>query len=143
MDDPNESGEGLPEPVPPAEEGPVPQPEAGAALTADDRTWGMLAHLSALSGVIVPLGNIIGPLVVWLVKREQSAYVDYHGKEALNFNISFLVYGLVAGLLILIVIGLILLPLVVVAWLVLAIVGAVRANAGEQYRYPLTFRFVQ
>ncbi len=143
MDDQNESGEGLPEPMPPAEEGPVPQPEAGAAPTADDRTWGMLAHLSALAGVIVPLGNIIGPLVVWLVKREQSPYVDYHGKEALNFNISFLIYALISGLLILIVIGLILLPLVGVAWLVLVIVASVRANAGEQYTYPLTFRFVQ
>lgn len=112
-----------------------------AAVSSDSRTWGMLAHLSALVGLIIGFG-FLGPLVVWLIRRDQDPYVDYHGKEALNFNISVLLYALVSGLLILVLIGIVLLAVVGIGWLVLTIVAGVRASNGEYYRYPLTIRFV-
>ena len=61
-------------------------------LTNDERTWGMLCHLAALASYIIPLGNIIGPLVVWLVKRNEYAYADWHGKESVNFQLSLMLY---------------------------------------------------
>lgn len=120
---------------------PLPEPTPGEQPSADSRNWGMIAHLSALV-MFVGIPAPLGPLVVWLIKKDQDPYVDYHGKESLNFNISFLLYSIVAGVLILVVIGLVLLPLVGIAWLVLVILGAVRASSGEMYRYPLTIRFI-
>jgi uncharacterized Tic20 family protein len=79
---------------------------------------------------------------VWLIKRDDDPFIDYSGKEALNFNISFLIYGVVAAFLIILLIGLILLPIVFFVWLVLVIVAAVKTSNGEYYRYPLTIRFV-
>ena len=84
-----------------------PNPVAGVP-TQDERTWGMLAHLTAFSGFLVPLGNVIAPLVVWLVKRDQSEFVADQGKEALNFNISVLLAGVVCGILVWIFIGILL-----------------------------------
>ncbi len=78
---------------------------------------------------------------MWLLRRDDP-YAEFHAKEALNFNISFLLYGIVSGVLILLAIGLLLLPIVLVTWFVLVIRGAVKASSGTWYRYPLTIRFV-
>ncbi|MEO1068432.1 MAG: DUF4870 domain-containing protein [Cyanobacteria bacterium J06638_6] len=109
----------------------------------ESRMWAMLAHLSALSGFVIPFGNILGPLIIWLVKRDEMAFVDDQAKEALNFNISMTIYATVAGVLVLAVVGLLLLPVVLIVWLVLAIMAAVKANEGIAYRYPLTLRLVK
>jgi len=104
----------------------------------------MLCHLSALVAYIgVPLGHVIGPLVVWLIKKDQYSLVDDQGKEALNFQISVTIYGIAAGLLIFLLIGFVLLPAVIIFDLVMTIVGAVKANQGIAYRYPLCIRFVK
>ena len=76
--------------------------------SAEDRQWGLFAHLSALSGVIIPFGNIIGPLVVWQVKKDTSAFAADQGKEALNFNITMLIAAFVCFLLTFVLIGLVL-----------------------------------
>ncbi len=111
-------------------------------LTSEDRMWGMLCHLTAFSGYIgVPFGNIIGPLVVWLVKKEEMAFVDYHGKESLNFQISMLIYLLISGVSIFAIVGIVLFPAVLIAGIVLTIIAAIKANGGEYYEYPLTIRF--
>ncbi len=86
--------------------------------------------------------SLVGPFLVWLFKRDEP-YVDEQAKEALNFNISFLIYGVASALLIILLIGLLLLPAVFVTWFVLVIVAAVKASAGEHYRYPLTIRFIR
>jgi hypothetical protein len=104
--------------------------------------WAMLAHLSALSGFIIPFGSILGPLIIWLIKRDEMSFVNDQAKEALNFNISMTIYAMVSGVLIFVVIGIVLLPVVLVTWLVLAILAAVKANEGVAYRYPLTLRLV-
>jgi hypothetical protein len=111
-------------------------------LRNEDKTWGMACHLAALAGLVIPFGNVVGPLVVWLMKKNESAFIDDQGKESLNFQISASIYMLVAALSMFVLIGFILLPIVALATLIMTIVGAIRANNGEQYRYPLTIRFV-
>jgi uncharacterized Tic20 family protein len=105
------------------------------------RNWAVIAHLSALV-MFVGIPAPIGPLVVWLLRKDQDAFVDFGGKEALNFNISFLIYFIAGGLLIFVGIGLLLLPIIGITWIVLVIVAAVRASSGEYYQYPLTMRLV-
>ena|SRR5687767_8686975 len=111
-------------------------------VTQDERTWAMLAHLSAFLGLVVPLGFIIAPLVVWLVKRDQSAFVADQAKEALNFNITMGIAALVCLLLMIILIGVLLLIALGVYWVVLTIVAAIKANEGNAYRYPFTLRLI-
>jgi uncharacterized protein len=108
-----------------------------------DYTWDILCHLTALAGFIgIPLGNILGPLILWLIKKQDIPSVDAHGKEALNFQISMTIYSIVAGLSIFILIGIVLLPLVLAANLILVIIAAVKASKGELYRYPFTIQFL-
>lgn len=109
----------------------------------EERNWGMFCHLSALAGFIIPLGNIIGPLVIWLMKKDESQFVDDQGKESVNFQISFIIYALVAALLVIVVIGIVLLIALGVGMLVLVIVAGIKASNGEKYRYPMSIRFIK
>jgi uncharacterized Tic20 family protein len=110
--------------------------------SSDERTMAMICHLAAFAGVVIPFGNIIGPLVVWLLKKDSSPYIDYHGKEALNFQIAATIYILVAILSMMVLIGFVLAPVVGIAVLVLTIIAAIKAKDGEQYRYPYIFRLL-
>lgn len=107
------------------------------------RTYGMLCHLAALIGYVIPLGTIIGPLVVWLLKKESSEFVNDQGKEALNFQISCMIYIIVSAILCLILIGVVLLIAIGIFHLIMVIVASVKANDGVRYRYPLTIRFIK
>lgn len=109
----------------------------------DARTWAMLCHLSSLCGFLIPLGSILGPLVVWLTQREKHPFVDDQGKEVLNFQISMTIYALISALLVLVCIGFIMLVVVGVMDLVLTIMAAMAANNGRPYRYPMTIRFIK
>jgi hypothetical protein len=113
------------------------------ALSQDEKMWGMLCHLSALAGFAIPFGNIVGPLVVWLIKKDQMPFVDDQGKESLNFQISVTIYLLVSFVLIFVVIGIFLLIAVGIFSLVMIIIAALKANAGEAYQYPLCIRFIK
>jgi uncharacterized Tic20 family protein len=132
--------------LPPIQPTPSPAPDPQTST----RSWEVLCHLSSLVGLLgVPFGNIIGPLIVWLVKRDASPGVDAHGKESLNFHISWTIYGLVlaaiAAILMIVVIGIFLWPVLILGWiamLILVIIGSVKAGNGELYRYPLTIRFL-
>jgi len=108
----------------------------------DERMFGMLCHLVALSGFVIPLGSIIGPLVIWLIKRDTSSFIDSQGRESLNFQISIVIYGIISAILILVGIGILLSIAVGIFWLVMTIIAAVKANEGVAYRYPLTIRFL-
>ena len=119
------------------------QPE-GAGPGKDARNWGMLCHLAALAGYVAPVvGHIVGPLVVWLLKREEDPFIDDQGKEALNFQITMAIALVLSSLLILVLIGIVLAPLVLLFNLIMTIVGAVKSSGGERYRYPLCIRFVK
>ncbi len=119
-------------------------------LTQEQKTWGMIAHLSALIGFLIPFGNVLGPLVVWLIKKDTMPFVDDQGKEALNFNITVAI--VVAGLMI---VGTVLLVILIgflfyllaavigIAALVFMILAGIKANEGVSYRYPYIFRLIK
>ena len=116
---------------------------------SDERTWAMLGHLSAFSAFITGLGCVIGPLIIWLIKRDTMPFAGEQALEALNFNISAIIAAAALGVFTLITLGigaLITVPLffvLFVGWFVLTIVAAVKANSGERYRYPLTLRLIK
>jgi uncharacterized Tic20 family protein len=119
-------------------------PVSGAAPTENERTWGMLAHLSALVGLVIPLiGNVLGPLGVSIARADQSAFVAAHAKEALNFNISVTLAAVVCALLMLVFIGFLLGSALFIAWLVMTLIAAIKASEGVAYRYPFSLRLVK
>ena len=109
-------------------------------VSSQSRNLATLSHLSAFI-TFVGIPSLVGPLVMWLLNRDDP-YVEEQAKDALNFNISFLIYGVAAAISIILLVGLIALPVVLVTWFVLVIVAAVKASNGEDYRYPFTIRFV-
>ncbi len=123
-------------------------PSHPSGLSSSVRTYGMLTHLSAFLGAMLALA-FVGPLVMWLIRRDEHPFLDHHGKEALNFNLSMLLYLVIGFVASLATLGLglvIVVPAAIVffvTWVVTTITGAVKANAGEGYRYPLTIRFIQ
>ncbi len=123
---------------PPQPYGQTPGPDG---LTPDERTWGGAAHWSALVSAFVALA-FLGPLLVMLVKGNESPYIRRQAVEALNFQLSMLIYAAVAFVLLFLLIGFLLLPIVGIWWLVFTIIGSVKAANGELYRYPLTIRMV-
>jgi uncharacterized protein len=110
---------------------------------SDVRTWSVVVHLAALSALFIPLGHLLGPLVIWLIKRAEMPMVDRHGKEALNFQITVTLASFLCGLLFFAGIGLILLFVLLVADAVLVIMAAVKTSRGEAFRYPFTWRLIR
>jgi uncharacterized protein len=116
----------------------------GNTPSESERTWGMLAHLSALMGLALPLiGNVLGPLFVSLSRGDQSPYVAAQAKEALNFNITVTLAAVACGVLMLVLVGLLLLCALFIVWLVLTLIAAIRASEGVAYRYPFALRFLK
>lgn len=118
------------------------QSGVGYEVTDDEQTWGILAHAAAFTGLVIPFGNILGPLLVWLIKRDESRFVDENGKEAVNFQITWTVLMFFAFLAVFVAVGLVLVPLIALAWLILVVVGTARASDREVYDYPLTVDIV-
>jgi len=123
--------------------------ESSPSLTNDDKQWAMLAHLSALVAMAVGGATFLGPLIVWLLKKDQSKFVDYHGKEALNFQLNILIYTLIAVAVTaatcgvgIIITGPILIGLAIYV-VVISIIAGMKANNGEWYQYPMTFRIIK
>jgi uncharacterized Tic20 family protein len=107
------------------------------------RTWNMLCHLSALAGFILPFGNILGPLIVWQLKKNEIPSVDVHGKESLNFQITVTLAFLICLPLMLLIIGFVLAPLIGIASLVLLVIAGIKANNGEAFAYPFSLKLVK
>jgi len=116
---------------------------ADSSVSADERLWGMIAHLSALAGFIIPFGNIAGPLIVWMIKKDAMPFVDDQGKESLNFQITVTIAAIIAAVLIVFLIGFLLLPAVGLAALVFTVIAGIKANEGVAYRYPFTLRLIK
>ena len=117
-------------------------PGRGHEAAPDQRNWAVAAQLVSFAGYLFPLANVAGPLVIWLMKRHESPFVEDHAREALNFQISMTIYLTVAGLLVYLLIGFLLLPLLVVFDVVVVVLAALAASRGEVYRYPLSIRLV-
>ncbi len=119
---------------------------SAVTVTSADRTarnWAVAAHLSGLSLYLgIPFGNILGPLVIWLIKKDESPYAEDQAKEALNFQLSLTIYGIAAALLAFVFIGFLLIPVIFVLHIVLTVVATVKTSEGKAYRYPLTIRLI-
>ena len=122
----------------------VPSPSEQSPTTPSaDNSLAVLMQLLGFAGFVFPMGNILAPLILWLIKRTDSPYLDRIGKEAINFQISYTIYAIAAGLLCFVLIGLLLFPILFVAWVVLMVIAAVKTSNGEEYRYPFTIRLLQ
>ncbi|MBI1335443.1 MAG: DUF4870 domain-containing protein [Phycisphaera sp.] len=129
---------------------PAPEPTPAAVGTESDKNaqnMGMLCHLLAFAGYVVPMGNIIGPLVLWLMKKDEHPFIDEQGKESVNFQISVLIVAFVLGILSFIpFVFCVTIPLlfaVVIAEIVFVILAAIAASKGEHYKYPYSFRLIK
>lgn len=123
------------EPTQPIAEPGMPGPEA--------RKWALIAHLSGFLGCLIPFGSLIGPLLVWQLKKDQDVFIDDQGKEAMNFQISVAIAALLCVLLMVIVIGFLLIWVVIIGAVILMIIAAIKANEGKAYRYPFCWRIIK
>ena len=125
---------------------PTPPPVGGVApaVFSNVRNWNILCHASALLGVFLHFpGHLLGPLIVWLAKRDDSPEIDAHGKESVNFQISMLIYNGIAVVFCLVLVGFAFLAVLWVLNAVFVIVASIQASDGKFYRYPMTIRFIQ
>jgi uncharacterized Tic20 family protein len=137
----------MPPPQTPPPTQPAPTPGSNESQA---RMWNMLCHLSALAGFIIPFGNIIGPLLVWQIKKNEFPSVEIHGKAALNFQLTVFIIAfagaIVAFVLSFFCVGFLLFPIVILialAGLVFAIIAGLKANNGEDYKYPFSFQLIK
>lgn len=119
--------------------------DSSTSTKNDANMWAMLCHIAALAGCLIPVGNIIGPLIIWQMKKAEFPAVDDQGKESLNFQITVTIGLLALIVLAVLTLGLLmpLLPIFGIVALVFTIIGGLKANKGELYRYPFAFRFVK
>ncbi len=106
------------------------------------RQWATFLHLSLLAGLLVPLAGLIVPIVIWQLKKEELPGLDVHGKVVTNWIISAIIYGIVSCLLIIVLIGIPLLLALLVVAIVFPIIGAIKANEGVVWKYPLSITFL-
>ena len=116
---------------------PVPTP------SYEVRQGAMLCHLAAFLGFVFPFGSVVGPLILWQMKKEKDAFIDDQGKEALNFQITVAIAWMACIVLAFAVVGFFLMFALAVATIVLTIIGSIKANKGIPYRYPLTWRVIK
>ncbi|MDZ7735247.1 MAG: DUF4870 domain-containing protein [Gammaproteobacteria bacterium] len=109
----------------------------------DERTWGMLCHISAFAGFLIPFGGIIAPLIIWLIKKDEMAFVNDQGKEAINFQITVFIAAIVCFILMFIGIGFILIFALAIYAIIMIIIAAMKANDGVYYRYPYALRLIK
>jgi len=120
-------------------------PAPGTEVISTDKEgnmWAMFCHISAIVGFVIPFGNIVAPLVLWALKKDEFEIVNVHGKEAINFQISITIYVLISILLIFVIIGIPLLIALGIFELIAIIIAAVKANEGKLFRYPLAIQFL-
>ena len=120
-----------------------PPPVLGTFPSKEERSWAMIAHLSAFAGHVFPFAHIIAPLIVWQYKKDLSSFVDEQGKESVNAQISVTLYGAVAVVLCFILIGIPLVAGLYIANFALVIIAGLAANDGKPYRYPFILRLVK
>ncbi len=117
--------------------------EDNIVLSESERNWAMLCHLSAFAAFFFPFGGIIGPLICWLTKRDESVWVNENGRSSLNFQLSMLLYIVLAIPLCFIIIGIPIIVLLGTLKIICIIIASVKAAKGERFRYPLLIPFIQ
>ena len=125
-------------------ENPQTTPQTTPQYSKEEQKWAMICHLSALAGFVIPFGNILGPLVVWLMKKDTMPLVDQHGKESLNFQITVAIAALICVVLMIVLIGIVLIFVVGLGALILTIMASIKVSNGElDYKYPFTLRLLK
>lgn len=109
----------------------------------DEKTLGLLAHIGTLAGGVIPFGNVILPLVLWLTQKDKSDFVAYHSKESLNFQITMTIGYLIGGILIFVLVGFFVLIALAIFALTVTIIATIKASNGESYEYPINLRLVK
>lgn len=112
-------------------------------LSYEVRQGAMLCHLAAFLGFVFPFGSVVGPLILWQMKKEKDAFIDDQGKEALNFQITVAIAWIACIVLAFTIVGFFLMFALAIATIVLTIIGSIKANKGIAYRYPLTWRVIK
>ena len=126
-----------------AEDGPSGGSVPAGALDAETRQWAMLLHLSLLAGFVVPGGGFIAPILIWQIKKEKLPGIDPHGRMAVNWLISAVIYAVASTILVFVVIGIPMLMALAVCGVVFPIIAGLKANEGELWKYPLTIQFLK
>lgn len=111
--------------------------------TSEEKNWAMLCHLAAFSGLVIPFGNVFVPLVLWLLKKDTSRFIDTHGKEVVNFQITLTGILALCTVLYLLLIGFMFHIIFMLVGVVVTVLAAIKAQNGENYRYPMTLRLVK
>ncbi|MCA9289487.1 MAG: DUF4870 domain-containing protein [Phycisphaerales bacterium] len=114
---------------------------SGGDVGQNANQWCMFMHLSTFASFVVPFGGIIGPLVMWQMKKDELAGVDVQGKIIMNWMISWHIYMVISVLLVFVVVGIVILPILGILGIVFPIIGAIKANGGETWPYPMSIRF--
>lgn len=117
--------------------------EENKVLSETERNWAMLCHLSAFAGFFFPFGAILGPLICWLSKRDESAWVNLNGKSSMNFQLSILLYMVLSIPLCFIIIGFPILFMLLTLKVICITIASIKASKGELFRYPITIPFIQ
>lgn len=112
-------------------------------LSESERNWAMLCHLSAFAGFFFPFGGIIGPLICWLSRKDESAWVNENGKASMNFQLSMLLYIVLSIPLCFIIIGIPIIIFLATLKVVCVIIASIKASKGERFKYPLAIPFIQ
>jgi hypothetical protein len=124
--------------------GTAPESPPSKEIDRDARLWAMICHLSALAGIILPAsGNIVAPLIIWQIKKDDNPFIDEQGKEAVNFQISMSIYFIASVFLCIFCVGAFLVAATIIVFFVFLLIAAVKANNGYHYRYPLSIRFIK
>ena len=110
---------------------------------SDENMWRALSHVSALAGFLIPVGNIIAPLLIYLLKKDDYETVGEHAKESLNFQISMTIYFFAAILLVILAVGIPFILLIPAFDLIIVIIATIKASEGEDYKYPLNLRLIK
>lgn len=117
------------------------QPPSLSPTPENIRQWTLILHLSQYAGLIVPFANLVAPIVIWQLKKNEMPELDAHGKHVVNWQISMLIYAAVSAVLMLVLVGFLMLGILAILYLVFPLIGSIKANNGELWHYPLTIKF--
>lgn len=110
---------------------------------SEEKNWGMYCHLAAFAGLIFPMGNVLGPLIIWIIKKDEYPFVEQEGKESLNFQITISIATIIASLLSIVLIGIPLLIAIVILYIIFVIKAIMETSEGRPYRYPFNLRLIK
>jgi uncharacterized protein len=117
--------------------------EENRVLSETEKNWSMLCHLSAFGGFFFPFGSVIGPLICWLSKRDESAWININGRASMNFQLSILLYMVLCVPLCFIIVGFPIIFMLLTLKVICITIASIKASKGELFRYPFVIPFVQ